>query len=55
MKHMNPIFHALRDSVELGEVRPVFVPTTKQAADILTKPLDKPRVLAGIQILGLDV
>ena len=53
MKHMNPIFHALRDSVEHGEVQPVFVPTTEQAADILTKPLDKTRVQAGIQMLGL--
>ena len=53
MKHMNPIFHALRDSVEHGKVQPVFVPTTEQAADILTKPLDKTRVQAGIQMLGL--
>jgi hypothetical protein len=53
MKHMNPIYHALRERVEHGEVSPYFVPTASMPADILTKPLDRHKVRACIQMMGL--
>jgi hypothetical protein len=53
MKHMNPIYHALRESVELEEVSPYYVSTSQMVADILTKPLDRAKVVAGCTMLGL--
>jgi hypothetical protein len=53
MKHMDPVYHGLRESVELNEVAPYYVPTLQMAADILTKPLDRPKVVDGVQMLGL--
>jgi hypothetical protein len=53
MKHINPIYHGFREFVEHGEVAPYFVPTLSMAADILTKSLDKPKVLNCVKMLGL--
>jgi hypothetical protein len=53
MKHIDPIYHGFRECVQLQEVLPYYVPTLKMAADILTKPLDKPKVVDGVQMLGL--
>jgi hypothetical protein len=40
-KHTEVRYHFLRDNVEKGNIDLIHVPTEKQLADILTKPLDK--------------
>jgi hypothetical protein len=40
-KHIEVRYHFLRDSVEKGNIDLIHVPTEKQLADILTKPLDQ--------------
>jgi hypothetical protein len=40
-KHIEARYHFLRDNVEKGNIDLVHVPTEKQLADILTKPLDQ--------------
>jgi hypothetical protein len=39
-KHIEIRYHFLRDNVEKGNIDLIHVPTEKQLADILTKPLD---------------
>ena len=45
MKHLNLRYHWLRDTVEAKFISPIHVPTTSQAADILTKPLKRQKML----------
>jgi hypothetical protein len=40
-KHIDVRYHFLRDNVEKGNIDLNHVPTEKQLADILTKPLDQ--------------
>jgi hypothetical protein len=40
-KHIEVRYHFLRDSVEKGNIDLIHVPTEKQLANILTKPLDQ--------------
>jgi hypothetical protein len=40
-KHIEVRYHFLRDNVEKGNIDLIHVPTEKQLADILTKPLDQ--------------
>jgi hypothetical protein len=40
-KHIEVRYHFLRDNVEKGDIDLIRVPTEKQLADILTKPLDQ--------------
>jgi hypothetical protein len=40
-KHIEVRYHFLRDNVEKGNIDLIYVPTKKQLADILTKPLDQ--------------
>jgi hypothetical protein len=40
-KHIEVRYHFLRDIVEKGNIDLIHVPTVKQLADILTKPLDQ--------------
>jgi hypothetical protein len=40
-KHIEVRYHFLRDNVEKGNIDLIQVPTEKQLADILTKPLDQ--------------
>jgi hypothetical protein len=40
-KHIEVRYHLLRDNVEKGNIDLIHVPTEKQLADILTKPLDQ--------------
>jgi hypothetical protein len=54
MKHMNPIYHGLREAVELKEVAPYYVPTSDMIADILTKPLPVSQVKMFTALLGLS-
>lgn len=44
-KHIDIKFHFVREKVGTGEVKLVYIETEKQLADILTKPLLKPRVV----------
>jgi hypothetical protein len=40
-KHIEVRYHFLRDDVEKGNIDLIHVPTEKQHANILTKPLDQ--------------
>jgi hypothetical protein len=40
-KHIEVRYHFLIDNVEKGNIDLIHVPTEKQLADILTKPLDQ--------------
>jgi hypothetical protein len=40
-KHIEVRYHLLRDNVEKGNIDLIHVPTQKQLANILTKPLDQ--------------
>jgi hypothetical protein len=40
-KHIEVRYHFRRDNVEKGNIDLIHVPTEKQLADILTKPLDQ--------------
>jgi hypothetical protein len=40
-KHIEVRHHFLRDNVEKGNIDLIHVPTKKQLADTLTKPLDQ--------------
>jgi hypothetical protein len=40
-KHIEVRYHFLRDNIENGNIDLIHVPTDKQLADILTKPLDQ--------------
>jgi hypothetical protein len=40
-KHIDVRYHFLRDNVEKGIIDLTHVPSQKQLADILTKPLDQ--------------
>jgi hypothetical protein len=40
-KHIEARYHFLRENVEKGNINLIHVPTEKQLADILTKPLDQ--------------
>jgi hypothetical protein len=40
-KHIEVRYHFLRDNIEKGNIDLIHVPTEKQLADILTKPLDQ--------------
>jgi hypothetical protein len=40
-KHIEVRYHFSRDNVEKGNIELIHVPTEKQLADILTKPLDQ--------------
>jgi hypothetical protein len=40
-KHIEVRYHFLKDNIEKGNVDLIHVPTKKQLADILTKPLDQ--------------
>lgn len=53
MKHIDPIYHGLRESVEHKEVLPHYVSTDDMIADILTKSLPLPKVKVCVAHLGL--
>ena len=54
MKHLDLRFHWLRDTVEAGHISPIHIPTTEQAADIFTKPLNRHKIDVCIGLLGLQ-
>ena len=55
MKQLDLCYYWLRDAVQEQAITPSFVPTTQQAADLLTKPLTTPKVREFCQMLGLGV
>ena len=54
MKHLDLQFHWLRDTVEAGHISPIHIPTTEQAADIFTKPLNRHKIDVCIGLLGIQ-
>ena len=54
MKYLDLQFHWLHDNVEAGNITPIHVPTTSQAADILTKPLKRQKIDVCLDLLGLQ-
>jgi len=53
MKQLDLCYYWLRDAVQEQAVTPIFVPTTQQAADLLTKLLTTPKVREFCQMMGL--
>ena len=41
-RHISVRFHYIRDLVTSGKLQIIYVPTTRQLADVLTKPLAAP-------------
>jgi hypothetical protein len=54
MKHLDLRSHWLRDTVEAGFIAPIHIPTTLQAADILTKPLKRQKIDVCLDLLGIQ-
>jgi hypothetical protein len=52
-KHMATRYFYVRQVVQEGKVKIVYIPTTDQLADIFTKPLDKQNFLRLRNKLGL--
>jgi hypothetical protein len=44
-KHVDIRYHFVREKVLSGEIKLVYIPTQDQVADILTKPLQKQRII----------
>ena len=40
-KHIEVRYHFIRDIVKKGVIKPKYVPTEEQVADVLTKPLSR--------------
>ena len=55
MKQLDLCCYWLGNVVQEQAMTPIFVPTTQQAADLLTKPLTTPKVREFCQMLGLGV
>ncbi|TFY78270.1 hypothetical protein EWM64_g5745 [Hericium alpestre] len=54
-KHIAIRFHFIRDIVERGEVDIVYCPTADMAADVLTKPLTRPKMEKMRGLIGLEL
>ena len=54
MKHLDLRFYWLRDEVEKGTFSVKYIPTDHMVADLLTKPLTKPKVVDSCIMLGLQ-
>ena len=54
VKHIDIRYHFVRDAIRNGVIRLVYCPTSKQAADILTKPVDSlPFICHRATLMGL--
>jgi hypothetical protein len=53
MKHMDLKHHWLRETVGSGLISVLHCPTADMPADILTKPLERIKVVRGAELLGL--
>ena len=54
MKHLDLRFYWLRYEVEKGTFSVKYIPTDHMVADLLTKPLTKPKVVDSCIMLGLQ-
>jgi hypothetical protein len=54
MKHLDLRFYWLRDEVETGSIAPSYVPTGENAADLLTKALDRVKLQYLRSMFGLE-
>jgi hypothetical protein len=52
-KHIDVKHHFVRDTVEAGEVKFEYIPTSEMTADILTKGLARPKHWKFLRLLGL--
>jgi hypothetical protein len=55
MKHLDRHYNWLREQVEYGVIAPTYLPTDENAADLLTKPLSKPKVEKMRKMMGLQI
>ena len=53
-KHMAMNHHYLSENIERGIIRPTFIPSTDQKADIFTKSLPGPRFQVLVSKLGMN-
>ena len=44
MKHLDLCFYWLRDTVDAGIIKPVFLPNAEMVADALTKPVGRVKI-----------
>jgi hypothetical protein len=54
MKHLDLRYFWLRDTVEMGHITPIFIPTSEMPADLLTKPLARALVEKFRAVMGLS-
>ncbi|GKD15089.1 hypothetical protein Tco_1199496, partial [Tanacetum coccineum] len=56
-KHIDIIYHFIRDHILKGDIELYFIPTQYKLADIFTKPWDEPtfkRLIVGLGMLNID-
>lgn len=52
-KHIDVQYHSIRDMVNHQDVQLIYIPTEENPADLLTKPLARPRLDCHALTLGL--
>ena len=52
-KHIDVLYHFVRERVALGDLAVSYVPTDKMIADVLTKPLAAPKFESFRKELGV--
>ena len=52
-KHIRIRYHAIRDFIEHGDIKPIYVPTSEMVADGLTKAMKADSFKKAIQLLQL--
>lgn len=55
LKHVDVRYHFVRDEIQKGVIRLVYVPTDSQIADVMTKGLNKTQFVKLRELLGLSV
>jgi hypothetical protein len=53
MKHLDLTFYWLRDAVEVGKIAVGYIPTAEMPADLLTKALERVKVVTCRRMMGL--
>ena len=52
-KHLGAVYHYIRQEIDEGRVRPIYVPRAGNMADGLTKPLNGPEFRKFVDLLGM--